>query len=138
MAHLVKTDIFKGLMFFAYDRDHGRGKLYALDKERVKEFVEMNKRGEYPVSLAAEQVITTPVDDEPSFDDAVTGVIELPPDKRKKKKKNKPRGGGQGKTGGSANNRPAAGPNPRSGPGGNRRKGGKPSKGNNRPDKPNN
>lgn len=138
MAHLVKTDIFKGLMFFAYDRDHGRGKLYALDKERVKEFVEMNKRGEYPVSLAAEQVITTPVDDEPSFDDAVTGVIELPPDKRKKKKKNKPRGGGQGKTAGPPNNRPAAGPNPRSGPGGNRRKGGKPSKGNNRPDKPNN
>lgn len=141
LAHLVKTDIFKGLMFFAYDRDHGRGKLYALDKDRVKEFVEMNKRGEFPVSLAAEQVITTPVDDEPSFDDAVTGVIELPPDvKRKKKRNNKPRGGGQGNARGASNNRNSSGPNPRpgSGSGGNRRKGGKPPKGNSSPDKSNN
>ncbi len=103
MAVLIKTDIFKGLMYFAYDRDHGRGKVYALDKDRVKEFVEMNKRGEFPVSLAAEQVVTAPVDDEHGFDDDVTGIVELPPDKRRKKKRRKgPPEAGQNRQGGGS------------------------------------
>jgi len=89
MASLVKTDIFKGLMFYAYDRDHGRGRIYPLDKNRVREFVEMNKRGEYPISLAAEQVVQATNEEEHGFDDDVTGVVELPPDVRRKKKRGK-------------------------------------------------
>ncbi len=134
LANLIKTDIFKGLMYFAYDRDHGRGKLYALDKERVKEFIEMNKRGEFPVSLAAEQVITSPVDDEPTFDDAVTGVIELPPDKKRKKKRNTKSRGGSRPPRDSKNPRS----NQRSGGGGGRKKGGNRPPGKPKPDKPNN
>ncbi|MCO6486095.1 MAG: hypothetical protein J5I41_10025 [Saprospiraceae bacterium] len=122
MAVLIKTDIFKGLMYFAYDRDHGRGKVYALDKDRVKEFVEMNKRGEFPVSLAAEQVVTAPVDDEHGFDDDVTGIVELPPDKRRKKKRKKgPPEAGKNRQGGDQGNPPSRPPrdgtrNPRKGP----------------------
>ncbi len=97
MATLIKTDIFKGLMYYAYERDHGRGKIYALDKDRVREFVEMNKSGEFPVSLAAEQVYMGPAEVEPSFDDDVTGFVELPPDKKRpKKRKNKGAGGQRG------------------------------------------
>jgi cell fate regulator YaaT (PSP1 superfamily) len=96
MASLVKTDIFKGLMYYAYDRDHGRGRIYPLDKDRVREFVEMNIRGEYPVSLAAEQVVQATNEDEHGFDDEVTGVVELPPDARRKKKRGKkPAAGGR-------------------------------------------
>lgn len=92
MAVLIKTDIFKGLMFYAYERDNGRGKLYAIDKNQVREFVEMNKRGQFPTNLASVQVQVGPVDDDPGFDQDVTGVVELPPDKkRKKKSKNKNR-----------------------------------------------
>ncbi|MBP6184698.1 MAG: hypothetical protein KA479_07125 [Saprospiraceae bacterium] len=95
MATLIKTDIFKGLMYYAYERDHGRGKIYALDKDRVKDFVEMNKRGEFPVSLAAEQVYMGPAEVEPNFDDDVTGIVELPPDKKRPKKRKNKGGGGQ-------------------------------------------
>lgn len=116
MASLIKTDIFKGLMYYAYDRDHGRGKLYALDKNRVREFVEMNKRGEYPVSLAAEQVVLATPDDEHGFDDDVTGVVELPPDARRKKKKkrNKPGEARTGRPPGQGQgNRPPSGDRPK-------------------------
>lgn len=98
MAVLIKTDIFKGLMYYAYERDNGRGRIYALDKDRVKEFVEMNKKGEFPVSLAAEQVVMpSATETEHRFDDDVTGVVELPPDKKRRKKRKPNRGGsGQG------------------------------------------
>lgn len=138
-AVLVKTDIFKGLMYFAYERDHGRGRLYPLDKDRVKEFDEMNRRQEFPVSLAAEQVIIAPVTEEHTFDDDVTGVVELPPDKRKKKKRNKPRGpggrGGQAPGSSATSERPAR---PQQGKGKGRRKGGGRKPGNSGPDKSNN
>ena len=137
-AVLVKTDIFKGLMYFAYERDHGRGRLYPLDKDRVKEFDDMNRRQEFPVSLAAEQVIVNQVTEEHTFDDDVTGVVELPPDKRKKKKRNKPRGaggrGGQAPGSSAPSDRPAQ---PNQGRGKGRRKGGGRKPGHSGPDKSN-
>lgn len=118
--NLIKTDIFKGLMYYAYDRDQGRGKIYALDKEKVKTFVEMNKRGEHPEGLAAEAVIFNTQEDEHSFDDQVTGIVELPPDKkRSKNRRNKP--SAQGKRPPSSGQRPGntpGGGQPPSGPGG--------------------
>lgn len=90
-ALLVKTDIFKGLMYYAYEAEQGRGRLYPLDKNKVREFVEMNKRGELPGGLATEAVIMTIANEEEhNFDDHVTGVVELPPDKRRKKKRKDP------------------------------------------------
>lgn len=114
--NLIKTDIFKGLMYYAYDRDQGRGKIYALDKEKVKTFVEMNKRGEHPEGLAAEAVIFNTQEDEHNFDDQVTGVVELPPDKKRSKNRRN-----QGKRPPSSGQRPGntpGGGQPPSGPGG--------------------
>jgi cell fate regulator YaaT (PSP1 superfamily) len=108
-AVLVKTDIFKGLMYYAYQKESGRGKLYTLEAKRVKEIKEMNKQGEKPADLVSLQVIFETDADEVDmgFED-VTGVIELPEEKRSKKrrKKKKPsrgKGSNSSKGGGSSN-----------------------------------
>jgi len=98
-ASLVKTDIFKRTMFFAYDTEHGpRGKFYPLSLERVKEIVEMNKAGEKPAELlsdAGKYGLLDDVDVEQSVefgdDEGLTGVIELPPEERKRRRRNKNR-----------------------------------------------
>ncbi|MEY3052033.1 MAG: hypothetical protein RLY31_1818 [Bacteroidota bacterium] len=93
IAVMMKTDIFKGLMYYGYEQDHGRGRLYALDLEQVRSVREMNRRGEMPEDLAVLQ-IPQDAEKEDAHDYApgdVTGVIELPPEeKRRKKKKKKP------------------------------------------------
>ena len=91
---LVKTDIFKGLMYYAYQKESGRGKLYTLEAKRVKEIKAMNKQGEKPADLVSLQVIphTEAEDIDMGFGD-VTGVVELPEEKRaqkRRKKKKKP------------------------------------------------
>lgn len=93
-AVLVKTDIFKGLMYYAYQKESGRGKLYTLEASRVKDIKAMNKKGEKPADLVSLQVIfeTDAEDIDMGFED-VTGVIELPEEKRsskRRKKKKKP------------------------------------------------
>jgi cell fate regulator YaaT (PSP1 superfamily) len=106
-AVLVKTDIFKGLMYYAYQKEGSRGKLYALEAVRAREIKEMNSTGEKPldlVSLQVEQDI--PLGEEDMGFADVTGVIELPEEerRRKKKKKKKPSGGkGRSKGNGSGN-----------------------------------
>ena len=85
-AVLIKTDIFKGLMYYAFDRDGGRGKSYALELERVKEIKAMNARGDNPPDLVALQFLQE--DDSPKVDfESVNDVIELPPEERKKKRR---------------------------------------------------
>lgn len=103
-AILMKTDIFKGLMYYGYEKDHGRGRLFALDLEQVRTVREKNRRGELIEELSELQVVTVVAgDSEPDFGpDDLTGVIELPPDeKRRRKKKKKGKDGkplsGQGK-----------------------------------------
>ncbi len=88
---LVKTDIFKGLMYYSYEQEAGRGRMYPLDLTQVRSVREMNKRGEFPPDLEEMQVAAAaPVEEEHGYGD-VTGVVELPPDdRRRKKKKNKP------------------------------------------------
>lgn len=97
-AVLVKTDIFKGLMYYAYQKESGRGKLYTLEASRVKDIKEMNKKGEKPADLVSLQVIfeTDPEDIDMGFED-VTGVIELPEEKRSKKRRKKKKKPDQGK-----------------------------------------
>ncbi len=87
-ASLMKTDIFKGLMYYCYDKDHGRGKFYPLDIEQVKEILEANKSGLRPPDLSSLQVIEEE-EIEVGFDGDLTGVVELPNEKKKKKKNNK-------------------------------------------------
>ena len=98
IAVLVKTDIFKGLMYYAYEQEHGRGRMYALDLEQVRSVREKNRQGEFPADLATLQVFQEiEGSDESDFDVGdVTGVIELPVEeshRHKKKKKNRGRGG---------------------------------------------
>lgn len=93
-AALIKTDIFKGLMFYAYLGEKTRGPIVALDKERVKEIQKMNKAGELPDELVdriAQMAIESTQEKEIEYED-VTGEIELPElqKKRKNNKKRKP------------------------------------------------
>ncbi|MCG8331908.1 MAG: hypothetical protein MI974_29745 [Chitinophagales bacterium] len=88
-AVLVKTDIFKGIMYYSYEKEQGRGKLYTLEIARVKQIKEMNKKGEKPVDLMSMQAIfDIPEEKEMDFED-VTGVIELPEEKRRKRNKSR-------------------------------------------------
>ena len=88
-AHLVKTDIFKGLMFYVYDKEGMRGKFYPLTLDRVKFILEMNKRGEKPEELQDKATMLAASEEAESDYGDVTGFIELPSDERKKKKKHK-------------------------------------------------
>ncbi|MEO1258275.1 MAG: regulatory iron-sulfur-containing complex subunit RicT [Bacteroidota bacterium] len=89
-AVLLKTDIFKGIMYYGYEKEGGRGRFYPLDLEQVKEIRGMNKRGEKPLSLA--DVMVQPELDEADlkFSDDVTGVVELPMEERRRKKRRRP------------------------------------------------
>ncbi|MDX1941393.1 MAG: regulatory iron-sulfur-containing complex subunit RicT [Saprospiraceae bacterium] len=104
IAVLFKTDIFKGIMFYTFEHENGRGKIYALNLEQVRAIKKMNDKGEKPADLGEGipvQIVSTDPDDENAemdFED-VTGAIELPDEKRKKKRKknkNRDRGGNEG------------------------------------------
>lgn len=86
-AVLVKTDIFKQLMFYTYAEGRNRGKLYPLSVDQVKEVQEMNKKDEKPLELGLlSRALMPVVEDEHDYED-VTGVIELPDEKRRKKRR---------------------------------------------------
>jgi len=93
MAILMKTDVFKRLMYFAYAEN--RGKFYPLHVDQVWEALDMLKRGEIPASLDDIQAMAPPSDEpeeeEPDFE-SVDNVIQLPMEKRKKKRKKKKKG----------------------------------------------
>jgi cell fate regulator YaaT (PSP1 superfamily) len=88
LAVLVKTDIFKGIMYYSYKNENSRGKLYALDVDQVKNIKEMNDRGEKPVDLMSMQLVFETEEPETDYGD-VTGFIELPEEKRRKKRKSR-------------------------------------------------
>lgn len=86
---LVKTDIFKGLMYYMQILERGRGPIVAVDKERVKEILELNRKKEFPEEIGGSTYATVAQEsDDHDFAD-VTGQIELP---ALKKKKRRPKG----------------------------------------------
>ncbi|MCB9295921.1 MAG: hypothetical protein H6559_22770 [Lewinellaceae bacterium] len=94
-AVLVKTDIFKGLMYYGYERDNGRGKLYAVEATRAQQIRDMNKKGEKPADLVSLQSLSEIVEEEAEMDfEDVTGAIELPEEERRRKRRKKRRKGG--------------------------------------------
>ena len=99
VATLFKTDIFKGVMFYMMQVEGGRRLHFALDIDVVKEVQAMNKRGEFPADFTSLQIVDEKPADEEDFDfgtDDLTGVIELPAEKRRKKgrgNRNKKRSG---------------------------------------------
>ncbi len=100
-AVLVKTDIFKGLMFYAYAEEKIRGPLVAVHINRVKVIKEMNLKGEVPDQLLdsdALMEVEMEKEEEIKFAD-VTGEIELPDLKknnRRRKKKRRPQSKNKG------------------------------------------
>lgn len=91
LAILVKTDIFRQLMYYSIEQEGAKGKLIALEPQKVREIQEMNSRGEFPPNLSDLQVVIparTDQDEEEDHDyESVNDVLELPAEQRKKKKK---------------------------------------------------
>jgi cell fate regulator YaaT (PSP1 superfamily) len=86
-AHLIKIDIFKGLMYYGVSVDGRRGPVVTLDKENVKIILEMNKKNEFPDNLMSLQFKEESKLDE--YEDMeyadVTGQIELPETKKRRR-----------------------------------------------------
>ncbi|MBP5644376.1 MAG: hypothetical protein J6W95_00420 [Bacteroidales bacterium] len=53
LALYKKTDVFRGIMWYAYE---GKNELYALKAESVKEIIEMNRNQQYPERIEDFQV----------------------------------------------------------------------------------
>ncbi len=94
-AHHVKTDIFKGIMYYSYEPEKGRSVVIALEKEQVRHIQDLNKQGKKPADPSEMQFsFNNDQREEVVVDYAdVTGGIELPDTKRKKRKKKKSRPG---------------------------------------------
>lgn len=89
-AHHVKTDIFKGLMYYNYEPERGRPTMIALEKEQVREIQQLNKKGEKPTDPMELQFKHSDNQDDDKMDYAdVTGAVELPDSPKRKKKKKK-------------------------------------------------
>lgn len=91
-AVLIKTDIFKGLMYYAYEVKGRRGTVIPVDKEMVKKVLALNEKNEMPDDLTiAESEVKKVEVEEIDFAD-VTGDFELPEEKRKPRRKKKRKG----------------------------------------------
>jgi hypothetical protein len=91
-AQLIKTDIFKGIMYYSIQKENFKGPLVAISKEKVKMLLEMNKKGKKIEDLASLEEAPVQVTDSDEFDENieldfadVTGEIELPDVKRRRK-----------------------------------------------------
>jgi len=87
MAVLVKTDIFKGVLFYGYENDKSN-KTFPLEPIQVRRMQEMLSKGQMPPELSQMQIIAEDLEKEVGYED-VTGAVELPDEKKKKKKKKK-------------------------------------------------
>ncbi|MDX1683887.1 MAG: regulatory iron-sulfur-containing complex subunit RicT [Saprospiraceae bacterium] len=106
-AVLIKTDIFKGLMYYAYEENGRRGTVMPVDKDIVKKVLAMNANEELPDDLTIAESEIKKVDVELLDFADVTGDFELPEEKKKKRRK-KGRSGRRrkkGKQGGSSGGR---------------------------------
>ncbi|MGB3799096.1 MAG: regulatory iron-sulfur-containing complex subunit RicT [Lewinella sp.] len=84
-GQLIKTDIFKGLMYYTYREN--RGLLFPIPVEKVHEILAMNREGKKPADLQTFQQAVE-IKDDFVYED-VTGAVELPAEKRKRKRSNK-------------------------------------------------
>ncbi|WP_273444819.1 stage 0 sporulation family protein [Neolewinella agarilytica] len=106
LAILIKTDIFKGIMYYTYKEN--RGLLYPIPVAKVHEILAMNKAGDKPIDLQSNQLVVEEKDDVFGYED-VTGAIELPAEKRRKKRRKKKSGtNAKGRSSGSGR-KPASG-----------------------------
>lgn len=88
---LIKTDIFQGIMYYAYQHDNGRGKIFTLDTDRVKEIQKMNAKGLKPADLVDLQALIEEAEEIDLDYAAVNDIIDLPMEEKKRKKRRKKR-----------------------------------------------
>ncbi|MEM6378848.1 MAG: regulatory iron-sulfur-containing complex subunit RicT, partial [Bacteroidota bacterium] len=91
MAILIKTDVFKKIMYYVIEGD--RGKVYAMPVDKIIEVQGLAKQGQLAdfSSIHTELVLQEAEEEMFDFGD-VTGAIELPEEqKRRKKKRNNKR-----------------------------------------------
>jgi len=100
VARHIKTDIFKGLMYYLYEPEKGRTTVIPLEKEAVFSIIDLNRKGTKPADPAELQFkfVNTEAEEDMGYAD-VTGAVELPDAKKKRRKKkrnpnfrNKPKG----------------------------------------------
>jgi len=85
-AQKIKVDIFKRQIYYMLEDSRGRRQVTPLNVDRVKEILAMNKEGEKPETLVdADAILETEM--EHDFESNVTGVVDLPKEKRKKRSK---------------------------------------------------
>jgi cell fate regulator YaaT (PSP1 superfamily) len=88
-ANLVKTDIFKKLIYYTIEQERGRSNIIAVPLARIQEIKAMNKRNERP-----EELLIPETDEHGEevrrvdFED-VTGAVELHEEKRRRRNKRK-------------------------------------------------
>lgn len=95
MAYHIKTDVFKRQMWFAYEGTVGGG-LIAIDPERVRAIIELNKDKKKPHDL--KEFVDKVVVKEPDYSNVVgqddVNRFDSLNAKKKKKRKKKPTGNG--------------------------------------------
>lgn len=109
--HLFKTDVLAGLVTYSTDKNLAAN-IETISAERAREIIEMNRRGEKPLSLASDgtkKAVNKPID---LLEDA--DISRFDRSKRKKKSGNRPKGNrpdsrkGQGQRRNQSKERPAA------------------------------
>jgi len=96
-AKLIKTDIFKKLMFYIKKDKKGREAFITMTVDEVVAMQKDISRGKIPEDIVSTRVEYLEDIDHMKSED-LTGHIELPEERRKAKKKNKGRGEGSGRT----------------------------------------
>lgn len=86
-AYHVKTDVFKGTMWYAF---RGESELYPLTADRVKEIIESNKKGNKPNDLKDYQIKEAVVIEEAAYSNVVgqDSVSRFETSFKKNKRKN--------------------------------------------------
>lgn len=87
-ATLIKTDIFKGVMYYMNEEGKGRTQVYSMTVAEVILVQTMNAKGDKPLHLKEMASELNPVEEQMDFED-VTGAVELPPEERRKKRRNR-------------------------------------------------
>jgi cell fate regulator YaaT (PSP1 superfamily) len=102
LAILIKTDIFKGIMFYTYKEN--RGMLYPIPVAKVHELIAINRAGDLPADIHSHQLVVESKEEVFEYED-VTGAIDLKPLEKQKKRRKKPGGGSSNQRGRSANSK---------------------------------
>ena len=86
--HLFKTDILAGLVTYSTDKNIAAN-LQTITAAKAREVIEMNRRGEKPLSLDDEKESDEPVETLHNIDLTGGDINRFDKAKKKKKKKNK-------------------------------------------------